>query len=197
MSASTAQSKSKLSHVAILALIVAGLAYAVYAAFMVTEWIADDPLRTDPPVSVETPLIYPGAQQVGIQRATNGDTIIVFKTEHKEDEVFRFYNNALTRDGWYRCESQYYTWGSCAPIDDGIIFQWTQAGFDGPTDLGYRLTVIADREQQPSNLTSIRLSIVRFDPRTVDPVATRYPSPYPPSVATRFPNLAAKTTPTS
>ncbi|MBF6612197.1 MAG: hypothetical protein IVW55_03630 [Chloroflexi bacterium] len=122
---------------------------------------------TRPPASVQTPPLYPGAQSLEASSNAPEDKVIVFQTVDNAVDVLAFYDKVLRDDGWYRCESNSDEGLSCLPVRNGIVLQWVQGSIDGPTNLGYRFTVVATDTGKATGLTDVRIEIIRFNPTSI------------------------------
>lgn len=131
---------------AILAFVVPGI---LWNAFL------RDMLFTPIPSSAVTPPIYPNAQQVKVQDLGNGSKDITFVTSAKPEDVLSSYKNSLRKDGWFNpLEVDHY------PAN---VFEWHQAGPDGPTDTAFRLTLTTKPAVGGGIL--VELYLLEYDPR--------------------------------
>jgi hypothetical protein len=154
-------------------LIVGGVALLLLASGC--DWITTFSSLTRPPPSVQNPPSYPGAQFLEVKSNGTEDKIITFQTPDKVADVLRFYDKVLRDDGWYRCESNSDVGLSCLAVPNGVVYQWVQGSIDGPTNLGYRFTLVATDTGNVTGLTPVRIEIIRFNPTSIN----RYGTPYP------------------
>lgn len=91
-----------------------------------------------PPASVNSPLIYPMAENVTIsewqERGFSATQTVGFQTRGKSKNVFDFYRQRLTQDGWemmsLASSEQFYSRvvvGSCWPDDDPTHYYFIEA----------------------------------------------------------------------
>src|SRR5207253_7093633 len=80
---------------------------------------------------------YPDAQQVKTEGGMGGTRTISFQTDDQPIEVCKRYKDILAQDWWGQ--------PSCQSVLGTVTanFEWVQADINGPTDLGYRLTLVA------------------------------------------------------
>ena len=140
------------------------------------DWITSPSSPTRPPPSVQNPPSYPGAQFLDVKSNGTEDKIITFQTPDKLADVLSFYEKVLRDDGWYRCESDSDIGLSCLPVPNGVVYQWAQGSIDGPTNLGYRFTLVADDIRKVTGLTSVSIEIMRFNPTSINRYGTQSPA---------------------
>ncbi len=139
------------------------------------DWVTTFTSPTRPPPSVQNPPSYPGAQSMEVMNNGVEDKVITFQTPDKAADVLNFYDKVLRDDGWFRCESDSDVGMSCLPVSNGVVFQWVQGSIDGPTNLGYRFTLVVNDTGKVTGLTSVRIEIIQFNPTSIN----RYRTPYP------------------
>jgi hypothetical protein len=119
-----------------------------------------------PPSSVESMPVYPGAQTVSLQRAQESPPtdvpwnevlvqVLKFKTPDAQNEVLAYYESYLIEDGWSRSTP-------ALESGPGNLFEWSQAGLNGPTGLAYRITI--DYVAQDDGTAKVTVTQVRYNP---------------------------------
>lgn len=112
-------------------------------------------LQASVPASVSNPPLYPAAEDVRTQERAKGSKIITYKVRENPDTVYKFYDDTLRRDEWYKPVSR--------TIDNGILYEWIEPTINGPGPNGYRLAVTAT--PIASGETQVQLDLTWFDPR--------------------------------
>lgn len=141
--------------VAIIGIIaIGGCAILIYFVPAILWILFINNMFTKVPDSALNPPVYPNAQQVRIEDKENDLKVISFQTD-KPEGVLKFYDDVLLKDRWVH------------PLQDNgypkNVFQWRQAGPDGPTDTAYKLMVNFTRID--SKQTRVEITILRYDPR--------------------------------
>jgi hypothetical protein len=116
------------------------------------------------PDSALNPPLYPGAANVNIGESTLYPRVsnvyftkqISYEVEAKPETILAFYQTQFDNDDWYN------------PVIAGKsgadnVFEWHQAGPDGPTNTAFRTTI--GMEVLEDKRTKVTLDIWRFDPR--------------------------------
>ncbi|MFL5731923.1 MAG: hypothetical protein ACJ78Q_01880 [Chloroflexia bacterium] len=117
------------------------------------------PFFTHPPPSTDNPPLVKDARNVGVERRSKPDgRTVTYETGLSRDEVYLFYKEALTRDGWG--EKRYY--GKPTPVMDALLLEWDQFGPNGCEELGYTFWVEATAVT--SDTTRVRLEIAQINP---------------------------------
>jgi hypothetical protein len=118
------------------------------------------PFFTHPPRSVDKPPLLPDARQVKEVHTSNPDRkAITYDTQLAPDEVYKFYRDALTKDGWGRK----FAYPQPTPASDEVVLlEWDQAGPNGCEEFGYTFRV--DATKATSTSTSVQLEIVQINP---------------------------------
>src|SRR5688572_30903136 len=122
-----------LRSIVVLIGILGSCAFLVFVApRIIWDTFLKDALFTKVPPSATNPPIYPNAEQVNVNNGGNGYVHVSFVTTDKPADVLTFYKDELRKDRWFN------------PLRDNsypdIIFEWHQAGPDGPTDLDRKST---------------------------------------------------------
>src|SRR6266704_856013 len=125
-----------------------GIAAAILAPLLIllglaciTQWFLSH-LFTQPPASVDKPPLLSDAQNVKVQQTDKSDgKITTYETMTDPDAVYRFYEDALVKDGWgglgYFSKPQL--------TSQGLMLEWDQSGINGCEELGYTLHIVAEK----------------------------------------------------
>ena len=118
------------------------------------------PFFSHPPPSVDNPPLLPDARQVKVMQTSDPDRkIVTYATASAPDDVYKFYRDALTKDGWGRK----YAYPQPTPASDAIVvLEWDQHGPNGCEEFGYTFRV--DARKATSATTSVQLEIVQINP---------------------------------
>jgi hypothetical protein len=125
------------------------IAGCVTIAVLAVVRMQSDFSQTPIPISALRPVLYPDAKDVNVEESNSHESkVVTYRTPAKPNQVYAFYRDVLSREGWK------YPYLS----NDGLYVQWCQAGFDGPTGLGYRLRVVA--RVADAGLTNVEVRVV-------------------------------------
>ena len=89
---------------------------------------------TMPPASAQQIPMYPNSHNPTVTENSTGK-LLTFETSDSQAEVLAYYATTLQKDGW----GPPYL-GSHYPYPANV-FDWYQAGPEGPTDLGFQMTI--------------------------------------------------------
>jgi len=89
---------------------------------------------TWPPASAQQIPLYPNAHNPTVTEDSMGK-LLTFETSDSQAEVLAYYASTLQKDGW----GPPYL-GGHYPYPANV-FDWYQAGTEGPTDLGFLITI--------------------------------------------------------
>jgi hypothetical protein len=110
---------------------------------------------TEPPPSTRNVPVYPDALELTRSSVSEGTNFITFKTPDSPEDVYAFYEETLSKDGWARPIDQYQP-------DIGVAYEWRQASINGPTHLAYKLEIVATKTT--TSMTDVEIVIMSFDP---------------------------------
>jgi hypothetical protein len=128
----------------------------IFVPHLVWDAFLRDMLFTKPPASTSVLPVPADARDVERTKFDEGQDVS-FKTDASEESVLRFYHDTLSKDYWVNPLQ-----GNDHPPDyPPNIFEWHQAGPDGPTDLAYRLTITISTEPDG---TKVLLHLEKFNP---------------------------------
>jgi hypothetical protein len=117
------------------------------------------PFFTHPPASAEKPPRLPDASNVSDVGADALKTrTLEYETTASPSTVYDFYRDRLVKDGWggkgYFSKPQL--------TNEGMTFEWDQAGPNGCETFGYMLQVFAG--ETTSTTTHVKLTVTEINP---------------------------------
>jgi|GEM_PF-6859256 len=129
--------------------------------WLLVTWIARLFEPSQPPASVDNPPLAPGAysmiqREIGVvqQDILVQNKIITYETALDPGAVYKFYEDALVRDGW----GGRGLFSKPELTMEGMVFEWEQTGIDGFEGLAYTLHVSAGRTAAITTHVQLKLA---------------------------------------